>query len=413
MKILHTSDWHLGRSLYNRPRYDEFEAFLRWLSETLWEHKVRTLVVSGDIFDNSTPSVRAQELYYNFLKEAICLTCRHIVIVGGNHDSPAFLDAPQKLFKALGIHVIGDGSHPPEEEVLVLKDENGNPELIMCAVPYLRDRDIRTSDAGESTDEKEEKLLAGIRKHYAKVAALAEKKRQEYGSPIPIVATGHLFTAGGKTIDGDGVRELYVGSLAHVNPMIFSPSLNYVALGHLHVPQAVNQIETIRYSGSPIPMGFGEARQQKSVCLVEFNGIVPSVQTLDVPVFRRLESIRGDMKRILHRLHELAIEDEEVWLEIIYDAPELTDGNLRERLEATVKGTKLDIIRIRNQRTIDRVLQQTQPDEVLHELDVYDVFTRCLDANEIPKEQRPALIETYREAVYSLENDQPPTTEED
>ena len=92
----------------------------------------------------------------------------------------------------------------------------------------------------------------------------------ELGADIPIVAMGHLFTAGGQTVDGDGVRELYVGSLAHVMTGIFPASFDYFALGHLHVPQEVNGQGNIRYSGSPLPMGFGEADQQKSVCLVAF-----------------------------------------------------------------------------------------------------------------------------------------------
>ena len=412
MKILHTSDWHLGRSLYGRQRYDEFEAFLDWLSETIWQHEVRTLLVSGDIFDNSTPSTRAQELYYRFLGRTIRSSCRHIVIVAGNHDSPAFLDAPQQLLKVLDIHVIGHGNHAPEEEVLVLHDEYRNPELIVCAVPYLRDRDIRTSEAGESADRKEEKLLEGIRTHYANVTALAEQKRQELGGDIPVVAMGHLFTAGGQTIDGDGVRELYVGSLAHVTAGIFPDNLDYVALGHLHVPQTVNHTDTIRYSGSPLPMGFGEARQQKSVCLVEFQGTVPTVRPLGVPVFQRLESIRGDLDTIMACIRKLAAEDENIWLEVIYKGAEII-GDLREQLESAVEGTRLDIIRVRDQRIIDRVLERTQPEETLHDMDVYEVFSRCLDAHDIPEEQRPALTATYREAVFSLENDERPATQKD
>ncbi len=412
MKILHTSDWHLGRSLYGRQRYDEFEAFLDWLSETIWRNEVSTLLVSGDIFDNSTPSTRAQELYYRFLGRTIRSSCRHIVIVAGNHDSPAFLDAPQQLLKALDIHVIGHGNHAPEEEVLVLHDEYRNPELIVCAVPYLRDRDIRTSEAGESADQKEQKLLEGIRTHYANVTALAEQKRQELGGDIPVVAMGHLFTAGGQTIDGDGVRELYVGSLAHVTAGIFPDNLDYVALGHLHVPQTVDHTDTIRYSGSPLPMGFGEARPQKSVCLVEFQGTVPTVRPLGVPVFQRLESIHGDLDTIMARIRELAAEDENIWLEVIYKGAEII-GDLREQLESAVEGTRLDIIRVRDQRIIDRVLERTQPEETLHDMDVYEVFTRCLDAHDIPQEQRPALTATYREAVFSLENDERPATQKD
>ncbi len=412
MKILHTSDWHLGRSLYGRQRYDEFEAFLNWLSETIQQNDVHTLLVSGDIFDNSTPSPRAQELYYRFLGKTFRSSCRHIVIIAGNHDSPAFLDAPQQLLKALDIHVIGHGSHPPEEEVLVLHDEYRNPELIVCAVPYLRDRDIRTSDAGESTDRKEQKLLEGIRTHYASVAVLAEQKRQELGGDIPVVAMGHLFTADGQIIDGDGVRELYVGSLAHVTASIFPENLDYVALGHLHVPQTVNHTDTIRYSGSPLPMGFGEAQQQKSVCLVEFQGTSANVQTIAIPVFRRLESIHGDLDAITARIRKLASENEAIWLEIIYEGAEVI-GNLRERLENATESTLLDIIRVRNQRIINRVLERTQPEETLYDLDIYEVFSRCLDAHDIPQEQRPTLTATYRDAVFSMENDERPAIQKD
>ncbi len=163
--------------------------------------------------------------------------------------------------------------HPkmPEDEVLVLCDKQGAPELIVCAVPHLRDRDIRAVEAGESIEDKQRKLIEGIRNHYAAVAAFAEQQRTALGADIPLVAMGHLFTAGGQTVDGDGVRDLYIGSLAHVTAEIFPENFNYLALGHLHVPQKVNGSEIMRYSGSPLPMGFGEAKQQKSVCMVEFD----------------------------------------------------------------------------------------------------------------------------------------------
>src|SRR5690606_9614149 len=105
---------------------------------------------------------------------------------------------------------------------------------------------------------------------YAGIVSLARQKRDALGVDIPVVAMGHLFTAGGKTVEGDGVRELYVGSLAHVAVSIFPDDLDYVALGHLHVPQKVGDSDSVRYSGSPLPMGFGEAGQQKSVVIVEF-----------------------------------------------------------------------------------------------------------------------------------------------
>jgi len=404
LKLLHTSDWHIGRTLYSRKRYEEFEAFLTWLAETIQQNEIDALLVAGDVFDTSAPSNRAQELYYRFLCRVAASCCRHVIVVAGNHDSPSFLNAPKELLKALDVHVVGSSTESPEDEVLVLRNEQDAPELIVCAVPYLRDRDIRVAEAGESVEDKERKLIDGIRTHYATVAALAEQKREELGANIPIVGTGHLFTAGGQTVDGDGVRELYVGSLAHVTAGIFPACFNYLALGHLHVPQKVNGSETIRYSGSPLPMGFGEAKQQKSVCQVEFHSTAASVQLIDVPVFQKLERVKGDWDGISSRILELTATDTQGWLEVIYDGTEVI-GDLRERLEAAISGTQMEVLRIKNNRIIDRVLRQIHEEETLDDLNVNDVFERCLAVHDVPEEQRPELLRAYQETVSSLYED--------
>ncbi|MGP4906915.1 exonuclease SbcCD subunit D C-terminal domain-containing protein [Psychrobacter faecalis] len=281
LTILHTSDWHLGRRLYGRMRYEEFEAFLSWLQETISAQKVDVLIVAGDIFDTMTPSNRAQALYYEFLGKVSKLCCEHIVIVAGNHDSPTFLDAPSKVLKFLNVHVIGTACDDLNDEVLVLDAIDGTPHCIIAAVPYLRDRDVRGSHAGESADSKDTNVIKGIRAHYDEVASIA-KARQEHLSDahqrhIPIIATGHLFATGSKTTEDDGVRDLYVGSLGQISADMFDDGFDYVALGHLHVPQRVGGCEHIRYSGSPIAMGFGEAKQQKQVLLVEFGEVEKSL----------------------------------------------------------------------------------------------------------------------------------------
>ncbi|MDX9745003.1 MAG: exonuclease SbcCD subunit D C-terminal domain-containing protein [Syntrophales bacterium] len=404
MRILHTSDWHIGRTLHGRKRYEEFEAFLSWLGDAIEGNGVDVLLVAGDVFDSATPSNRAQELYYRFLCRVAASPCRHVVVVAGNHDSPSFLDAPRELLKALDIHVVGSAASSTEDEVLVLRNEQDAPELIVCAVPYLRDRDIRVAEAGESVEDKERKLIDGIRTHYAAVAALAEQKREELGADIPIVGMGHLFTADGQTVDDDGVRELYVGSLARVTAGIFSACFNYLALGHLHVPQKVNGSEIIRYSGSPLPMGVGEAEQQKSVCLVEFHGTAASVELIDVPVFQKLERVKGDWDGISSRIRELSAKKSRGWLDVIYEGDEII-GDLAERLEAEISGTPMEILRIKNNRVIDRVLGQSREDETLDDLNENDVFERCLAVHGVSEEQRPELRRTYREAVSSLDED--------
>ncbi len=401
MKILHTSDWHIGRSLYGRKRYDEFSAFLDWLAEFIQTESVDALLVAGDIFDTSTPSNRSQELYYRFLCKVSASCCRHIVVIAGNHDSPSFLNAPKELLRALHVHVVGSITDNPEDEVITLTGPSDIPEAIVCAVPYLRDRDIRIVEAGESIEDKNTRLIDGVQKHYAEVSRVAEEKQREYGD-IPIIGMGHLFTAGGKTIEGDGVRELYVGSLAHVGEEVFPACIDYLALGHLHVPQKVGAAEYIRYSGSPIPMGYGEATHGKSVVIVEFSNDPQSKITLHpVPCFQALERISGGIDKITESIHELKSKGSNAWLEIEYTGTEIA-GNLRELIDEAIANTAMEIRRIKNKRVVERAISRTCKNETLDDLDVNDVFIRCLDTYEVTEDERPALIQSYKEIITSL-----------
>ncbi len=400
IRLLHTSDWHLGRALYGKKRYDEFKAFTDWLAMTVQEKGVHVLVVAGDVFDTTTPSNRSQELYYRFLCQVAGSTCRHVVVIGGNHDSPSFLDAPKELLKALEVHVVGKAVESPKDEVLVLKAEDGTPEMIVCAVPYLRDRDIRQVEPGETVQDKELKMAEGIKAHYHAVASQARSIREDLGIDIPIVGMGHLFTAGGTTVEGDGVRDLYVGSLAYVNSTIFLDSFDYTALGHLHVPQKVDGSEVVRYSGSPIPMGFGEAGQRKSLCLVDFNGKDPSVELVEVPVFQRLERIKGDLEGLLKRIYELSLSGSKIWLEIVYDGDEVI-GDLRDRLENALSDD-MEILRLKDSRVFRQALGMEFEGDSLEDLGEEDVFRRLLCSREVPEDQWQELTETYGEIISSL-----------
>jgi DNA repair protein SbcD/Mre11 len=416
LKILHTSDWHLGRSLYGKKRYDEFAAFLDWLIATIKHERIDILLVAGDVFDNSTPGNRAQELYYDFLCNVATSTCRHVVITAGNHDSPSFLDAPKTLLRALNVHVIGSVTNNPDDEVMVL-DGPGDTDkhssenkwsVIVCAVPYLRDTDIRSVSPGESIDEKYGKLTDGIRRHYAAVCDCAERKREqrllhytnEQPPFIPIIAMGHLFTAGGMTVDGDGVRELYVGSLAHTGREAFPTCIDYLALGHLHIPQVVGENATMRYSGAPLAMGFGEARREKSVVIIECKE-TPAVSLLPVPVFRRLVSLKGALDELRTAIAGLVAAGESAWLEICYEGDEIA-GDLREQLEAAVAGSALEILRIRNNRIVEHALDRASSTETMDDLSPEDVFIRCCTANDITEEQQGDLMQSYREILQGI-----------
>lgn len=512
LTILHTSDWHLGRRLYGRMRYEEFETFLNWLTETITTHQVDILIVAGDIFDTMTPSNKAQALYYEFLGRVSSLKindkpcCQHIVIVAGNHDSPTFLDAPSGVLKFLNVHVIGTACEDVSEEVLTLTNHEDEPLCIIAAVPYLRDRDVRGSYAGESSQDKDANVLKGIQAHYDGVAAIAKAEQETlikaHGRPIPIIATGHLFAAGGKTTDDDGVRDLYVGSLGKVSADMFDDCFDYVALGHLHVPQRVGGSETIRYSGSPIPMGFGEARQQKQVLLIQFaaevavsdqpdpaplsnetlvNSVVsvppttatprpihqsdlfadlfvdthdahsevqtpaddkrisqpvltstPSssttqtmsdhrsgqlattllyqdtdkqmqVITLPIPCFQKLAQISGDLPHIAQAIRSLS-KTESIWLEVVYTGDEIV-SDLREQVQALSEGLPCEILKIKNSKTYNKVLNQQNHDETLADLDEMEVFKRCLQVNNIAQSQHKPLLEAYEQIVYEIRHE--------
>lgn len=401
LRILHTSDWHLGCLLYGQKRYAESEAFLHWLATFIKEAGVTIVLVSGDIFDSQTPSNKAQELYYSFLYAVAGCGVHHVVLIAGNHDSVSLLRAPQDLLRMLHIHVVASASDDPSDEVLALHDPDGDLELVVCAVPYLRDRDLRTAEGGESEEDKEEKLRQGLVRHFSRVIDHALTLRGD--APVPLVCMGHLFAAGGKTVEGDGVRDLYVGNLAAVSASCFPSSCSYVALGHLHVPQCVGGNAMIRYSGSPIPIGFGELDHEKSCCLLTGSPTSPSLDLSLVPIphFQTLLSIKGDMARIQETVTALAQKKEAAWLEILYtgDDPLL---DLKGRVDALVKDTNLVPLKVKNTTFFTQYLHAHEEDEGLQELTVDEVFSRCLDEYKIPAADRPSLLATYKEALQMI-----------
>ena len=382
----------------------EMEKFLNWLIRCLEKENIDAILLAGDIFDNGTPSNRALEMYYRFLHRVAGSACRHVVIIAGNHDSPSLLNAPREILRYLNVHVIGCACDSPEEEVLVLCDGNGKPELIVCAVPYLRDRDIRKAEAGESIEDKAEKLVEGIRGHYRKIGEAAKAKQDELEEYVPIAAMGHLFTVGSQTMDGDGVRELYVGGLGRVAKEIFPACIDYLALGHLHMPQRVADSHTFRYSGSPIPMSFGEAQQQKIVLSVTFNGLHTAVTEIVVPCFQALEIVRGDWDTIVACIDSLKNDGSSAWLEVVYEDTKII-GDLTGQLQKLIKDTDLEILRIKNTGHAEQMIRRMAISETLDDLTEEDVFARCLNAHKVPKDQRAELTEAYQEVITALHED--------
>lgn len=400
MNILHTSDWHLGHTLFGRRRYEEFRAFLAWLLELIHKENVEALLLAGDVFDSALPGNQAQTLYYDFLREVTAPSspCRHVVVIAGNHDSPAFLDAPRSLLSAMHIHVIGR-ARAPEEETLLLRGSDGSPELVVCAVPFLRDRDLYRAADGDSMEERDRRMAEGMKEHYRRAALEAARLRE--GLDIPVLAMGHLFAAGGVTATDDGVRDLRVGSLGQVNADVFSDTFDYVALGHLHLAQKVHGEDRLRYAGSPLPMGFDETARNREVCLLHTEKKQVEVRPVSVPCFQRLEHVEGDMSSIEQRLDALSAEGESIWTEVVYTGTERI-SDLRDRVEQHASGG-VEILRIRNARLLPDGMDADPEQEALEELDVEEVFERRLREAFPDRKPDDGMLEelrtVFREAV--------------
>ena len=401
-KILHTSDWHIGRRLKNKERYEEFRKFFAWLEDVIKSENIDALLAAGDIFDSTTPSTKAQDIYYSFLGRIAESNCRHVIIISGNHDSPALLDAPKDLLKLFKIHVIGQARENPADEVLILNEADGKPELIVCAVPYLRDGDVRTMTA-DDPESLENSLITGIKNHYEKVFVEAEKLKSQ-NPDVPVIAMGHLFAKGGKINDGDGVRALYVGTAVEVGTDIFPEFLTYTALGHLHSPQKISR-SNIRYSGAPLVMDFGEAGQKKAVNVLEFDdGKLTDIKEIPVPVFQRIERVKGDIDEIFAGLDSFASLGESVWLDITYSGSEAV-GGLHEKIEEHVKNFPLlEVLSIRDESRKQVETFDYENSGGIENFTPLEMFELCMEKNKIPEKQRKTFISMYSEILTEIRN---------
>ncbi len=298
MKILHTADWHLGKKLEQFERTEEHQDFLDWLIGKLHTERIDVLIIAGDVFDTGSPSNTALQQYYRFLRQVKTTCCREVIIIGGNHDSISTLNAPRELLKYFDVHIVGGVPEVFTDQIISIRDKSGRLELIVCAVPFLRDRDIRLSVSGETSDERETRIKRGIRDHYHRFTEHIAGYKID---GIPVVATGHLFAAGSSTSESE--KEIHVGNLGQVSGDHFPAEFDYVALGHIHRPQRVNQVEHIRYSGSPIPLSFSETDDKKQVIVLEFtNGKLTRLEEQEVPCCRRLIRIKGKWEAVKQKI---------------------------------------------------------------------------------------------------------------
>lgn len=404
LTVLHTSDWHIGHQLYKKRREDEFEAFFQWLLEKCCELEVDVLIVAGDIFDSPSPGSYAQKMYYDFLSRLSKTSVRHVVITAGNHDSPAILTIADRLLSFLNIHVIGSITDNLEDEVKLLCNASGLPELVICAVPYLRERDTRLFVPGETREQKAESMLCGIREHYKKIGELAKKKRGNLD--IPIIATGHLFITGTKMSEEE--RSLYVGTLDNVPCDIFTDDFDYVALGHIHRTQMAGKQERIYYSGSPIAMSFGEAPKKNAV-LVKFCGHMPEISLLPVPAFKTLKRIKGSLNEAASALNEIISESKDekntIWAEIQLSEANPGQAAIKD-LHELAKNSNVEILCVKTERP-NISGPAAQENFNLEDLSPHEVFLQWLQTTYPDQDEiaRKRLLAAFDELVGIYEED--------
>ena len=434
MRIIHTSDWHLGQHFISKSRAAEHQAFIDWLLAQVIERDIDAVIIAGDVFDTGTPPSYARKLYNYFVVEMSKLKCQ-LIVLGGNHDSVSTLDESKGLLAYLNTHVIANVQDDLSRQVLTLNDKNGEVGAILCAVPFIRPRDVLSSRAGESSADKQQALGQAIAEHYQSLYALAEQKRNEFKQPLPIIATGHLTAMGVKI--SESVRDIYIGTLEAFPASAFPPA-DYIALGHIHRPQVVAKSEHIRYCGSPIPLSFDELGTQKQVLIAEFSeGKLKNVTPHPIPRFQPMQVVKGDLASIKQQLVDLGREITPVpsgTLSIISEIKEdAVDGNadndsvdykplpiwlcievdtqdylndLQQRIQDMTADLNVEVLQLRRGRTGKQARIEQQEKETLAELTVEDVFKRRIALEQFEGEaeehRRDRILEDFRQVVEEV-----------
>jgi len=385
MRLLHTSDWHLGQSLHNFERHYEHQRFLDWLLDTAVAEQADALLIAGDIFDNANPSAASQKQLYRFLQQAKQrMPHLNLIVIAGNHDSPGRLEAPGPLLEAHGTRVIGavqrdaDGAIDVASLVLPLTGRGGEVEAWCLAVPFLRPGDVPRVEAEEGADP----YLAGIALLYKQALELALSKRADGQA---ILAMGHCHMVDGQ-MSNDSERRIVIGGTEMLPAGIFDPAIAYAALGHLHLAQSVGKQQHIRYCGSPIPLSFAEVGYQHQILRVDIDGAaVREIAPLMVP--RAVDLLRiparpAPLAQVLEELAALeaadAPSDRQPFLEVrvLLDAPE---PGLRSRIETALDGKPVRLAKIETSSaarassidtdvmTLDQ-LEKLKPDDIFRQL---------------------------------------------
>ncbi len=412
LRILHTSDWHLGQFFIGKSREAEHRAFFRWLCDTITAQQIDVVLVAGDIFDTTTPPSYARELYHQLIVDMQPLGVQ-LVLLGGNHDSVAVLNESAELLRCLNTSVVPGYVTEISNHLLTLHNKAGEPAAVLAAVPFLRPRDLSQradfrSSSGVEAAEKQLQLQHQISQVYQELyqAALQQADALSPGAPLPVIASGHLTTVGASSTES--VREIYIGTLDALPASAFPP-FAYVALGHIHQAQKVGGSEFIRYSGSPLALSFDEARQQKYCLLVSLDTGTDTntvqVEALPLPRFQPLCSVKSDLASLpallTPELQNLA-DGQRLWLELVLCGDSALLSDVQLQLEQLLAPLPVDLLRLRRERPVTAA-GITDSGLSLQELTPADVFAARLAQEELSDEMQQRMEQLHREALDLLQ----------
>jgi len=411
MKIIHTSDWHLGQGFIGKSREAEHKAFLNWLLVQIEEQRIDAVIVAGDIFDTGTPPSYARKLYNEFIVAMHKVGCQ-LVVLGGNHDSVSTLQETESLLSCLGTRVIGGVAESPEEQLVLLNNSKNEPGAILCGIPFIRAKDVMNSTAGQSGRDKQRALIKAMEEHFQSVFDAALKRRESLGLNLPIISTGHLTTlASSRT---ESVRDIYVGTLESF-PSDKLPDADYIALGHLHKPLTVGGKEHIRYCGSPIPLSFDELDHDKEVLVVELDetGLV-AINPLTVPRSQPMHRVSGSLscieKQFSNITEGLGSEGSVAWVEVEVSTHDyLTD--LQQKVTELCEGKPIEVIKVKRKRNSTRLVEESYVKQALSELSPHDVFQKRVEQESLTDEEVNKLTASFKEVVSEVQSSLTPQVE--
>jgi exonuclease SbcD len=399
MKILHTADWHLGHRLHENSQLEEQTLFLKWIENYINDTKIDLLLISGDIFDSASPSNQSMKMYYNFLMRLKATSCKSVIITGGNHDSAGILNAPKDVLEALSIKVVGKATEAIEDEVFEIDIDN--EKVIMAAVPYLRDGDIRRAVAGESFEDLTDKYKTALINHYQ--AAAAQCKLINTNN-APVIAMGHLFAIGGSISDSE--QNIYVGTLGHIGAADFPTYFDYIALGHLHRPQIIGGNEKVRYSGSPNILSFSEVNYDKKVLVltVEENKIT-TIKDAVIPCFRNFYRVTGSIQECMEQFPNLVSNAHDLtpWVEIILKENHTinTDALKKEAEKYSFEILKIALKKQQTNIGIEELLKNTKSIKELLPRDVFKLKCKEMGVN---LDEKPQVLDAFNEILQAVKN---------